>query len=172
MSRARRNHNKRRRESFPRKIPASALALDKLFDYNPVLEDFKATPTSLYGWFWGKVPSVNKLTLDIHKTHRRASTAEVRRFKRGLKEILAGKQDSVPASRFYKLVIWVAKPCYTAGGQVEKWDVSNYLKVAEDGLTEALGFDDSRIARIEGVKVQTTGRAAWAFELTVTENPQ
>lgn len=96
----------------------------------------------LAGYFLGEVPSANRLTTDIWDLRRRAPTAETKVFKRSVREYLSLYISSLPRFKFYELDIAVFIPLYFKAGVVITRDVSNFVKIAEDSICQALMTDD------------------------------
>ena len=93
------------------------------------------------GYFLGEIPSVNELTLDVHKLKRRAPTAQVKIFYRTVINWLKQYASRAPSFKYFDLDIAVFVNCYT-GQAVIMRDASNFIKIAEDSICKALGTDD------------------------------
>ena len=101
------------------------------------------TETELAGYWFGEIPSVNELTTDIHKTKRRAPTSQVKIFKQSIIDWLQQYRHLAPVFKFFELSIAVWIPVYTSKkSHVVMRDVSNFVKVSEDSICQALGTDD------------------------------
>jgi len=158
------------KQKLPKTIPA-ALANELISVYSPVQASLVFDEQGARGQFFGEIPSVNKLTVDIHETRRRAAHSDVKRFKRGMKHLLAPHGPKLVQSDWYNLHLVVYRRAFGQEGQALKWDVSNLIKVAEDCICTFLGIDDCRIKEVTATKINWTGRAAWEFQLTPTEKP-
>lgn len=94
------------------------------------------------GYFLGEIPSVNEITLDVHKLKRRAPTSQVRIFVKAVLDWLEQYREYRPDFKFFELDISVFIPLYAEGGKVITRDASNFVKISEDSICKALGTDD------------------------------
>lgn len=111
--------------------------------YGNRLVSFYYTETELAGYWIGEIPSVNELTTDIHATKRRAPTTQVKIFKKTIIDWLGPYRHLAPPFKFFELSIGVWIPIYTDKNKhVIMRDVSNFVKISEDSICQALATDD------------------------------
>lgn len=125
------------------------ISLDKVAKREHVRQRYAGRLVRLYhegphfaGYWTGEIPSVNDLTLDIHRTHRRAPTVQVKTFKKAVFKWLSRFAPNMPRYKYFDLDIGVWVPMFHEGGNVIMRDVSNFIKVSEDSICQSLGKDD------------------------------
>lgn len=121
----------------------------------------------LAGYFIGQIPSANRLTTDIWDMRRRAPTAETKVFKRSVRNYLSLYAHLLPQFRFYELDIAVWIPLYFNAGAIITRDVSNFIKISEDGVCQALMLDDklNLDVSIHKRNLKKGEQAHWVFVL-------
>ncbi len=121
----------------------------------------------LAGYFIGQIPSANRLTTDIWDMRRRAPTAETKVFKQSVRNYLSLYAHLLPQFRFYELDISVWIPVYFKGGAVITRDVSNFIKISEDSVCQALMLDDklNLDVSIHKRNLKKDEQAHWVFVL-------
>lgn len=98
--------------------------------------------THLAGMWEGEIPSVNKLTADIHEKRRRVSTGAVKLFKREVKRWLWPFFELLPRFPYYELDLCIWVKTHNSNGTVYQRDASNFVKISEDSICQALMTDD------------------------------
>lgn len=103
-------------------------------------------------------PSTNKLwhnvTDDTTGVTKRVLTKEARAFKRAVGAKIRGR---VADGQRFTLTLNVFFSCYTKKGTVRQIDLTNRVKILEDAVAAALGYDDSRNWRVVLQKRDTQG---------------
>jgi len=83
----------------------------------------------------------------------KTKTPEARAYQRDVRDSLACKR--IAPAKWYRLEIILEADLLTNDRMnVRSLDVSNYIKLTEDAITQALGFDDKHIRRVEAEKRQ------------------
>ena len=128
-------------------------------------------PETLWASVWQSPECTTKLTLDIHATRRRASTSEVKAFKRAIFKALKPLADRLDEDQLYTLYLKFYLPVYHKNGSLKREDVSNFVKVAEDGICTALGIDDCQFMSVRCDKIHSD-TTSWWFEIERFEDGQ
>jgi hypothetical protein len=126
------------------------------------------------GYWIGEIPSVNELTLDVHRIRRRAPTVPVKVFKAALFSWLTQYAAYAPLFQFYELDIAVWIPLYHSNNDLVMRDVSNFIKVSEDSICQAIGRDDRfhLDVLIHKRNLPQGQQPHWTFVLTGREHEQ
>jgi len=113
-------------------------------------------------------PSINQAykTILINRTIRRCASKALNEFKKEFKDWVKKNPATVSTARAsleghenaLRLTLWFYFPhdrIFTKKNAVKRLDVSNRVKIIEDSLCEALGFDDRVFFNINIFKVQS-----------------
>ena len=148
---------------------------------------FKTTlfPPSINNVYFNKI----KRTKGGKRVPIRVLTSEGRKYKREFQSWLAKEHTDVlkffssPHGEYELIVAFYFKDLYNKGwpkqakSRHKKFDVSNYLKVAEDSIVEACGHDDSQHLNVGVLKNQLPPNEqepyieVWAWNLEEEDGP-
>lgn len=121
------------------------------------------------GYWTGEIPSVNDLTLDVHKIKRRAPTMQVKIFKQAVYDWLARYAAYFPKYMYFELdiAVWFRMYVNHTFNLVMR-DVSNFIKISEDSICQAVGVDDrfNLDVMIHKRDLPQGQEPHWAFVLT------
>lgn len=84
-------------------------------------------------------------------------------------EIAAKKFYGTLGRSYYRLTIIVQCRWLTKDGRVLKKDISNRIKIAEDGIAKALGVDDARFFEVRALKSHSYTEERTVFYLEPVE---
>lgn len=101
-------------------------------------------------------PSVNALYCTVFK--RRVLSAEGKKFKRFVGKRLPALLPHLEPHEWLRLELTFHLPLYYQNGKRRKWDATNYVKVLEDAIVEALCEDDSAVLTVSIAKSESPDR--------------
>lgn len=132
-------------------IPASALPKSAAV----LLVEKRCENGALTLAFDGLPPSANNAYATVYPKGRppiRVLSNEGKAFKRSVIVQVAPLAARLDPAKFYLVQLDIYADIIQLDGEARRFDTSNRIKLTEDALAEALGFDDRRVKRIEAEK--------------------